>query len=81
MKTITFLTHLAIPFVFALPISAAQEPPKIAVSDLAPRNTPATHAQELTSMRVSEIANATFLVFQEKDLPDSHRDSFSDFRP
>ncbi len=37
------------------PISFAKELPKIAVWDLAPRNTPASHAQELTSFVVSEI--------------------------
>jgi len=37
------------------PLTAGKELPKIAVWDLAPRNTPATHAQELTSFVVSEI--------------------------
>ncbi len=36
--------------------SPGKELPKIAVWDLAPRNTPLTHAQELTSILVSEIA-------------------------
>ncbi len=45
-----------------LPIQTAVEPgpvkdrPKIAVWDLASRNTPVTHAQELTSILVSEIS-------------------------
>jgi len=56
MKTITFLTLLVSIFVFALPISAAKELPKVVVWDLTPRNTPTAHAQELTSILVSEIS-------------------------
>jgi hypothetical protein len=37
------------------PMAAGRELPKVAVWDLVPRNTPATHAQELTSILVSEI--------------------------
>jgi hypothetical protein len=40
---------------WAPPVAAGKELPKVAVWDLAPRNTPATHAQELTSILVSEI--------------------------
>ncbi len=55
MKSSILFTLVAISFLLAPPLPAAKELPKIAVWDLAPRNTPATHAQELTSFLVSEI--------------------------
>lgn len=54
MKKFYFLVILVI-VVFAPSLSQAKELPKIAVWDLVARNTPATHAQELTSILVSEI--------------------------
>jgi formylglycine-generating enzyme required for sulfatase activity len=56
MKKTTFLFFLASILVITFPASAGKELPKIAVWDLAPRNTPASHAQELTSILVSEIS-------------------------
>jgi len=56
MKTSAFLTLLFSIFMVVLPASAEKDLPKIAVWDLAPRNTPDTHAQELTSILVSEIS-------------------------
>lgn len=56
MKIITLLILLPITLVVIPGYSSAKELPKFAVWDLAPRNTPETHAQELTSILVSEIA-------------------------
>ena len=55
MKSSILFMLVAMCFFLAPPLPAAKELPKIAVWDLAPRNTPATHAQELTSFLVSEI--------------------------
>lgn len=57
MKKTTFLILLASIFVITFPVcpSSGKDLPKIAVWDLEPRNTPATHARELTSFLVSEI--------------------------
>jgi len=56
MKKTTFLILLASIVVITFPAYAGKELSKIAVWDLAPRNTPASHAQELTSILVSEIS-------------------------
>ncbi len=54
MKNIRVLLILIAMMVPSL--AFGKELPKIAVWDLIPRNTPATHAEELTSILVSEIA-------------------------
>jgi len=52
----TFFSALMVYFfVGVFPAFASKELPKIAVWDLEPRNTPPTHARELTSFLVSEI--------------------------
>ena len=52
----SFFFILTASFILFTPlITAGKELPKIAVWDLAPRNTPEAHAQELTSFVVSEI--------------------------
>jgi len=56
MKILTFLVLFLITFLAFPAYSFAKNLPKVAVWDLIPRNTPETHAQELTSILVSEIA-------------------------
>jgi len=56
MKTCVFLPLSVFIFLLVPSVSVGKDLPKIAVWDLAARNTPATHAQELTAILVSEIA-------------------------
>lgn len=55
MKSSILFMLVAMSFLLAPPLPAAKELSKIAVWDLEPRNTPSTHARELTSFLVSEI--------------------------
>jgi len=56
MQALLFLfLFLSFIFFYGPPAAMGKEIPKIAVWDLAPRNTPASHAEELTSFVVSEI--------------------------
>jgi cyclophilin family peptidyl-prolyl cis-trans isomerase len=51
------------------PLSSGKELPKIAVWDLVPRNTPESHAQELTSFVVSEITKLKkFEVYSQENV-------------
>jgi hypothetical protein len=51
------LSFISVAFLLFFPVLLpAKELPKIAVWDLEARNTPDTHAKELTSILVSEIA-------------------------
>jgi hypothetical protein len=68
MRRIHFLI---LPLVFILfpSIGLGKELPKIAVWDLEARNTPATHAKELTSILVSEIAQTKkFEAFSQENV-------------
>jgi hypothetical protein len=58
MKKTAFIITILLPFALINipPASAQKDLPKIAVWGLEPRNVPATHARELTSILVSEIA-------------------------
>jgi len=56
MQALLFLfPFLSFIFFYGPPAAIGKEIPKIAVWDLEPRNTPETHARELTSFVVSEI--------------------------
>jgi formylglycine-generating enzyme required for sulfatase activity len=55
MHSSILLIMAAFIFLWAPPGAIGKELPKIAVWDLEPRNTPLTHARELTSFLVSEI--------------------------
>ncbi len=55
MQPSIFLIIVTFILLFTPPVAAGKQLPKVAVWDLVPRNTPATHAQELTSILVSEI--------------------------
>ena len=68
LSTIFFI--LAAFFLLVSPSTAAdKELPKIAVWDLAPRNTPEAHAQELTSFLVSEITKLKkFEVYSQENV-------------
>ncbi len=55
MKFVIFTSFLA--FILSLPaISLPEDPPKIAIWDLEPRNTPTSLAKELTSILASEVS-------------------------
>ncbi len=56
MKKVSFLFSFIFIFISLPSISFGKDLPKIAVWDLAPRNIPVPHAQELTSILVSEIS-------------------------
>jgi peptidyl-prolyl cis-trans isomerase B (cyclophilin B) len=55
MKKTSLILSLLLVLAIFPSLSSGKELPKVAVWDLTPRNTPATHAQELTSFVVSEI--------------------------